>query len=256
MSKKRKYDEDNLFFGFIFIAQQDGTQKPQCFLCVKVLANERLKPAKLKENLVSVHSANALDNVDIFRENRARFEKVETLPRFEFAPTQKPCLESSYKVALPCKKTHTIGETLIKSCIMEMVELVCGLEQEKKIEAVSLSNDVIHSRIVEMSSSILNQVMEELAATPIPFSMQLDEITEASQCSQLLVFVRYVYADTIKEEFLLCKPLLETTKAIDIYEIVIDSLMNKISIGRNILVLCEQMEHLRDLATNLVLLLW
>lgn len=53
-----------------------------------------------------------------------------------------------------------------------------GLLQRKKIEAVPLSNDVIHPRTVDMSSNTLNQVMEELAATPFPFSMQLDETTD------------------------------------------------------------------------------
>jgi hypothetical protein len=43
--------------------------------------------------------------------------------------------------------------------------------------------------------------------------MQLDGTTDISQGSQLLVFVRYVHADAIKEEFLSCKPLLETTNA-------------------------------------------
>ncbi|KAK4303245.1 hypothetical protein Pmani_024835 [Petrolisthes manimaculis] len=38
-----------------------------------------------------------------------------------------------------------------------MVQLVCGLEQRKKIEAVPLSNDVIHSRIADMSSKILKR---------------------------------------------------------------------------------------------------
>jgi len=61
-----------------------------------------------------------------------------------------------------------------------MVKLVCGLEPRKKIEAVSLSNDVIHSRIVDISCNILKQVMEELAATPFSFSMQLDEGTDIS----------------------------------------------------------------------------
>ncbi|XP_042227387.1 protein ZBED8-like [Homarus americanus] len=101
-----------------------------------------------------------------------------------------------------------------------MVELVYGLEQRKKIAAVPLSNDVIHSRIADITSNILKQVMEELAATPFPFSMQLDETTDVSQCSQLLVFVRYMHADAIKEEFLFCESRLETTKAIDILEMV------------------------------------
>ncbi|XP_042210866.1 protein ZBED8-like [Homarus americanus] len=223
MSKKRKYNEAYLSFGFTFIADRDGTQKPQCFLCGKVLANGSMKPTKLKEHLTSVHPENASDSVDLFRAKKARFEKAGTLPKLGFAPTQKPCLEASYKVAYCIakqKKPHTIEETLVKPCALEMVELVCGLEQRKKIAAVPLSNDVIHSRIVDISSNILKQVMEELAATPFPFSMQLDETTDVSECSQLLVFVRYMHADAFKEEFLFCEPLLETTKASDILEMV------------------------------------
>ncbi|XP_042228922.1 protein ZBED8-like [Homarus americanus] len=190
MSKKRKYNEAYLSFGFTFIAERDGTQKPQCFMCGKVLANGSMKPTKLKEHLTCVHPENASDSVDLFRAKKARFEKAGTLPKLEFTPTQKPCPEASYKVAYRIakqEKPHTIGETLVKPCALEMVEL---------------------------------QVMEELAATPFPFSMQLDETTDVSQCSQLLVFVRYMHADAIKEEFLFCEPLLETTKAIDILEMV------------------------------------
>ncbi|XP_030747824.1 protein ZBED8-like [Sitophilus oryzae] len=92
---------------------------------------------------------------------------------------------------------------------------------QKNVEAVPLSNDVIHSRIVEMSSNVL-QVVEELIVSPFPFSIQLDESTDVSQCSQLLVFVRYVQQDTrsIKEEFLFCNSLLETTKASDVFEMI------------------------------------
>jgi hypothetical protein len=101
-----------------------------------------------------------------------------------------------------------------------MVKLVCGLEQRKKLEVVPLSNDVISSTIVDISFNIFKNVTEELAASPFPFSMQLDETTDISLHSQLLVFVRYVHADAIKEEFLFCESLLETTKAVDILEMV------------------------------------
>ncbi|GFT49302.1 protein ZBED8 [Nephila pilipes] len=50
--------------------------------------------------------------------------------------------------------------------------------------------------------------------------MQLDETTDISNCSQLLLFVRYVSADTIKEELLFCEPLLQTTKAVDVLAIL------------------------------------
>jgi len=204
MSKKRKYSENYVAFGFTFITDSDGSERPQCFLCGKVLANASLKPAKLKEHLTSVHPKNALDSVESFRCKKARFEKGGTLPKFGFIKTQKPCLEASYKVASRIakeKKPHTIGETLVKPCALEMTELVCGTEHRKKHEADPLSNDTIKSRITDISNNILEQVMEELKASPFPFSIQLDETTDVSQCAQLLAYVGYMHADAKKNSY-------------------------------------------------------
>ena len=135
----------------------------------------------------------------------------------------KPCLEASYEVACRIakeKKPHAIGETLVKPCALEMTELVCGKEHRKKLEAIPLSNDTINSRITDISNNILEQVMEELKASPFRFSIQLDKNTDVSQCAQLLAYVRYMHADAIKEEFLFCKLLSETTKAADILQMV------------------------------------
>jgi len=68
-----------------------------------------------------------------------------------------PCLEASYKVAYRIakeKKPHTIGETLVKSCALEMTELLCGTEHREKLEAVPLSSDTINSRITGISNNI------------------------------------------------------------------------------------------------------
>jgi hypothetical protein len=94
-----------------------------------------------------------------------------------------------------------------------MVQLVCGLERKKKLETIPLSNDVIRSRIVYISFNTLKEIIEELAASPFPFSMQLNETTDISQCSQELVFVRYMHDDAMKEKFLFCESILESTKA-------------------------------------------
>lgn len=82
---------------------------------------------------------------------KAQFKTAGTLTELGFAISQKPFLEASYKVAywvVKQKKPHTIGETSVKPCALEVVRLVCGLEQWRKLEAVPLSNGVIHSRIV------------------------------------------------------------------------------------------------------------
>jgi hypothetical protein len=65
-----------------------------------------------------------------------------------------------------------------------------------KLESVPLSNDVIRYRRVYITFDVLKQAFEELAASLCPFSMQLDDI---SQCSRLLVFVRYVLVDAIRK---------------------------------------------------------
>ena len=55
-----------------------------------------------------------------------------------------------------------------------------------------MSNNVVKSRIDDISENILKHVMEELATSPFPFSLQLDENTDVSYCSQLVCYVRYV----------------------------------------------------------------
>ena len=50
------------------------------------------------------------------------------------------------------------------------------------------------------------------------FSIQLDESTDVANCSQLLVYVRYIYEGDFKDEFLLGKPLETTTTARDVFD--------------------------------------
>lgn len=50
--------------------------------------------------------------------------------------------------------------------------------------------------------------------------MQLDESTDVANCSQLLVYVRYIYEGDFKDEFLFCKPLETTTTARDVFNTV------------------------------------
>ena len=111
----------------------------------------------------------------------------------DFSPTEKPLLRASYEVAYQIaksKKPHTIGEELIKPCALEMAKIVLGKEAEKKLQQVSLSNDVIHNRIIDMSDDILEKVVGDTKASP--FNLQVDESIYVSSCCQLLAVVRYV----------------------------------------------------------------
>jgi hypothetical protein len=70
-----------------------------------------------------------------------------------------------------------------------------------------------------MAADVKQQVLDEIKASPV-FSFQLDESTDITSCSQLLVFVKYIYNKSIKEEFLFCNPLITTTKASDVMDMV------------------------------------
>ena len=57
-----------------------------------------------------------------------------------------------------------------------------------------------------MSVDVKEQILNEIKLSPL-FAFQVDESTDVSSCSQLLVFVKYIHSDDIKEEFLFCSEL-------------------------------------------------
>ncbi|KAK3875335.1 hypothetical protein Pcinc_019781 [Petrolisthes cinctipes] len=145
---------------------------------------------------------------------------VATLHPEGISPTEKPLLRASYQVAYQIaklKKPHTIGEELIKPCVLEMAKIVLGKEAEKKLQQVSLSNDVIHNLIIDLSDDILEQVVADMKDSPVKISLQVDESTDVSNCCQLLAVVRYVKEKKVEENILFCQSLKTTTQAIDVF---------------------------------------
>ena len=113
-------------------------------------------------------------------------------------------------------KPHTIGETLVKPAALLMANIMLGTAAKDKLSLVPFSNDIVKNRIDDISEDILHQVVADLKASHTKFSLQLDETTDFANLSQLIAFVRYVKGDKIKEEFLFCKHLTTTAKAIDV----------------------------------------
>ena len=96
-----------------------------------------------------------------------------------------------------------------------------GEKASQTMKQISLSNDIIQSRIHEMSDNIKSKVLSKIDSSPV-FALQLDESTDISNLSQLLVYVRYVADERINEEFLFCQPLETTSKAVDVFQMLID----------------------------------
>ena len=72
-----------------------------------------------------------------------------------------------------------------------------------------------------MSDNIKSKVLSKIDSSPV-FALQLDESTDISNLSQLFVHVRYVADERINEEFLFCQPFETTSKAVDVFQMLID----------------------------------
>nr|XP_056703766.1 zinc finger BED domain-containing protein 5-like [Euleptes europaea] len=113
--------------------------------------------------------------------------------------------EASFIVSLHIAKAgkpHTIAETLIKSCVKDVVSCMLGPDMAKKIDTVQLSNSTISKRIYTISESVENELIRRLKTCEF-FSLQLDESTDVAGLAVLLVFVRYPFEMQIEEELLM-----------------------------------------------------
>ncbi|XP_045470679.1 zinc finger BED domain-containing protein 5-like [Harmonia axyridis] len=218
MAPKRKYDNSYMKFGFTSI-ESNGEIKSQCVICATVLSNEALKPAKLKRHLETVHpslSDRPLEFSERKLENLKKMKLGSSGTRF--ATSEKSLVVSFQisKLIAQSKKPHTVGETLVKPCLIKAVEEVFGLEARKKIQDIPLSNNTAKARIELMSNDIEEQLVSRIKISPF-FALQCDESTDISNCCQLLIFVRVLDDDNIiKEKLLISRELETTSKGIDV----------------------------------------
>src|SRR5215469_5564523 len=209
MSSKRKYNSDYIRFGFTAI-KVNNQVRPQCVICTAVLSNDALKPAKLQCHLNSVHPNLSDRPPEYFSGKLENLKKMKLGKSGSRFATTERVLAASFEISrliAKSKKSHTIGETLVKPCLLKAVEEVLGEEAKRKIEEISLFN---------------NTVLIELKNSPF-FALQCDESTDVAHCCQLLVFVRFLGKDnTIKEELLLSQCLETSSKGSDVMKIICD----------------------------------
>uniref|UniRef100_K7FKI8 DUF4371 domain-containing protein n=1 Tax=Pelodiscus sinensis TaxID=13735 RepID=K7FKI8_PELSI len=201
---KCKYSEDYVKFGFT-CQEKEGMDLPQHVICFKVLGNDSMKPAKLKLHLEKCHPNLLQKDENYFEQRLSGHNKTSNAVRTSYIV--------AYKVA-QAKKPQIIVEQLVLPCAKEMVRLVLGEEAARKLNDIYVSNDTVSRQINEISQHISEQIKSPLIA------IQLDELSDVTLCSQLLVFVRYMVEGDFKDKFLFCKTLDTTTKAQDVMEIV------------------------------------
>ena len=132
--KKRSYKEAFLKFGFTSVIE-NSIEKPQWVICFKVLTQESMKPSKLKQHFKSCHGELVEKSIHYFRRKAERLKNC-CLDSGRMWPRQnKALLEASYRIAFriaQSKRPHTIGEELIKPCLIEATTLILGKEKANK----------------------------------------------------------------------------------------------------------------------------
>ena len=206
-AKKRKYNEEYLQYGFTDAAVNDQVV-PECVICFEKLSNDALRPNRLKRHLLTKHPLPQTKPLAFFQSKKDSFKKMKIACAENFSQlSSAELVEASFEIAqmiAQAKKTHNIGETLIKPCMLKASSLVLRESNSKKLAKISLSDSTIKTRIDELENDIECQVLQKIHASPY-FAIQCDKTTDVAQLSQLMVYVRFVGSATIEEEMLFCK---------------------------------------------------
>ena len=75
----------------------------------------------------------------------------------------KSLFKASYLIALQIvknKKPYTIGEDLIKPCILQACETVLGKQAVQRLKVIPISANTVKRRIKGMADNIKNQVIK------------------------------------------------------------------------------------------------
>ena len=219
----RKYSKEYLQYGFTFTMDENAEAKPQCLVCNEVLTNHSMKPFLLKRHFLGKHNSLKDKPVTYFQEILANMQQSRKLIR-KFTTSNEKSLKASYLVSLRIAKTaqpHTIAERLILPAAKDLVENLIEEAQARKLDEVPVSNNTVCRRIQNMADYSKLQLVRRVAESPF-FAIQLDESTDVTNCSQLLVYVRYVYDFEMIEDFLFCKPLEGRSTSVEIFKVLND----------------------------------
>ncbi|GBP43664.1 Zinc finger BED domain-containing protein 5 [Eumeta japonica] len=212
-TKKRKYDESYISFGFV-----NSNGSLLCMLCSKLLPNSSMAAAKLRRHLETVHSESKDKNKEFFvRKKEQLLDSQKNMIRVTQTINEKATEASylvSYRIA-QAGEAHTITENLIKPCVLDITKCILDEKSAKHLSTVPLSNDIVSRRIHNLASFFKQELVTRLQKTR--FALQIDESTDVAGQAILLVIVRYPYESFFEEDMLMCSPLPTNTTGEEIF---------------------------------------
>uniref|UniRef100_A0A8C9QX36 Zinc finger BED domain-containing protein 5-like n=1 Tax=Scleropages formosus TaxID=113540 RepID=A0A8C9QX36_SCLFO len=204
-SKTRKYDERYLQFGFT-VAGTDAEPLPQCVICADLLANDSVKPCKLKCHLETKHPTLKDKSLDFFRLKLSCLTQQKRTISKHTSVSNK-CLEASYCVSQRIARFHTITEVLILPAAKDICQVMFGENFTQRIGDIPFSNDTVSRHISDMANDIKEQLL-------------LDETTDVVGLAQLLTYVRYINVLLNIAIFLFCRSLPAHTTGESLFDIL------------------------------------
>ncbi|VVC37243.1 Hypothetical protein CINCED_3A022204 [Cinara cedri] len=156
-----------------------------------------MKPSKLKRHLETKHPQYSNKDEQFIKrhENSLKFQKKQKQ-----------------------KKPHLIGESLVLPAAIKIVTAMHGEAYTNDLKSILLSNNTVSRRISNIYDDILKQLINRLQSNY--FAKQMDESTDISDFSQLLVYGRYIYKEEILKEFLFCQTLDGRTTGNNIFTLI------------------------------------
>ena len=148
------------------------------------------------------------------KEQQSFFTKATTV--------QDSCLNASYAVSLDLaknKKPLSDGE-MVKRCAIAMCKSFGQDDMANNFESVSLSRRTVTRRIFDIQNHIEGKLKDVLHDCKY-YSLALDESTDVTDVSQLLIYTRAINSSfEVHEELLKLASLHGTTKGVDVFNAV------------------------------------
>lgn len=213
----RRYNEDYLKYGFIKCEKPFENDRPQCVICNNILANESLKPSKLKRHLETQH-AELTDKPLEYFQRKKKDVKLSTQFLSCSTPVSEKALLSSYLVAYRVAKekmAHTAAEKIILPACLDMVRTIFDDKSADKLKSIP-SDNTISLRICTIAEHLETMLITRLQSG-IDFAIQLDESPDTGSGMTLLVYVRYAWQGDFVEDFLCCLNLTSHRSGLDIF---------------------------------------
>ncbi|KRZ41426.1 SCAN domain-containing protein 3 [Trichinella pseudospiralis] len=151
--KKRKYHAEYIKYGFVNTVK-NGVEVPQCVVCLYTLSNDALRLTRLQRHLHHRHPELSKKPVECFCAKRNFLFKMRL-------DKKGKAVKVSYEIAMLIaknKKPHTIGENLVKSCIVNVAKILLWDDMANCDESTDQANC---AQLIVYARFIANDTIEE-----------------------------------------------------------------------------------------------